>query len=165
MAAKRLSSMSPTSPAPGSPTMWRTSKPLEPPPTDWEPKWKLGSLTPLALACRAGYLDVVSTLVALGEDVNEPSSATGAARHPVMVAARAHQWQVVQVLICSGASVEAAIEAREYARTLWSKDRADALGRIDSALRWKADWDTWPPSAKRRVPRRSSVWEEGCLTH
>ena len=119
-------------------------------------------------ACRAGYLDVVSTLVALGEDVNEPSSATGSGMHPLMVAARAHQWQVVQVLICSGASVEAANEARTYARTLWSKDRADAIERIDSALRWKADWDRWPPSAKRQVRRRKrggSVWDEGCLTH
>ena len=160
-------SPSPTGPDPDSPG-WRISNPLEPPPKHWAEKWHVNSLTPLALACRGGFLDVVSTLVALGEDVNEPSSATGGI-HPVMVAARAHQWQVVQILICSGADPHVVDEARTYAGTLWSKDRAEAVARIESAVDWKETWERWPPSQRRNFARRrkrkGSVWEEGCLTH
>jgi len=86
-----------------------------------------------------------------------------------MVAARAHHWQVVQILICSGADPRAVYEARTYAGTLWSKDRAEAVERIESAVRWREVWDCWPASQKRRLnlnrrKRKGSVWEKGCLT-
>ena len=114
---------------------------------------------------------MVSTLVALGEDVNELSNATGGGRHPLMVAARAGQWQCVQVLIGSGAEPSCAEDARAYAKCAYSPqalERADAINRIDDALRWRADWDKWPAGRRRRTTRRkrnASVWEEGCLTH
>ena len=77
-----------------------------------------------------------------------------------MVAARAHHWQVVQILICSGADPRAVYEARTYAGTLWSKDRAEATAQIESTADWKENWER-SVAAKPETKLRTSQKEEG----
>ena len=97
--------------------------------------------TPLGITVENGFVDVSATLIAFGEDVNEPVCPDGPP--PVLFAVQQSQWQCAQLFICAQANRFQVKKAFEVAR---SKADAPSLNRLAIAIR----------SASEKAPKRES---------
>jgi ankyrin repeat protein len=88
---------------------------------------RLGGFTPLHLAGRAGYADVIDALVGGGANI---SAATSTGVTPLHYAAASAQADAVAALIAGGASVDARDGTNELTPLMW----ATAANRVESMV-------------------------------